>query len=69
MHNALNEFWNSWSHLSNNPESESARIQVEIRAMFCRAFSWNAFSASGLRTEINGRLYANINKVNELVKK
>ncbi|GIT03320.1 MAG: hypothetical protein CM1200mP28_05790 [Deltaproteobacteria bacterium] len=38
LHNALNEFWNSWSQLSNNPESEPGPgYRLESRVMFCRA--------------------------------
>ena len=32
LHQALNEFWNSWSQLSNQPESESARMQVKVHS-------------------------------------
>ena len=70
LHNALNEFWNSWSQLSNNPESESARIQVRVKSdVLARRFRGMHTQLQGLRTEINGRLSANINKVNELGKK
>ena len=32
LHQAMNEFWNSSSHLSNQPESEPARIQVREKS-------------------------------------
>ena len=70
MHQALNEFWNSWSQLSNQPESESARIQVRERSdVLARRFRGMHSQLDGLRNEINGRLVATINKVNELGQK
>ena len=70
LHQALNEFWNSWSQLSNQPESESARIQVRERSdVLARRFRGMHSQLEGLRNEINGRLVATINKVNELGQK
>ena len=70
LHQALNEFWNSWSQLSNQPESESARIQVRARSdVLARRFRGMHSQLDGLRNEINGRLVATINKVNELGQK
>ena len=70
LHQALNEFWNSWSQLSNQPESESARIQVRERSdVLARRFRGMHSQLDGLRNEINGRLIATINKVNELGQK
>ena len=70
LHQALNEFWNSWSQLSNQPESESARIQVRERSdVLTRRFRGMHSQLDGLRNEINGRLVATINKVNELGQK
>ena len=70
LHQALNEFWNSWSQLSNQPESESARIQVRERSdVLARRFRGMHSQLDGLRNEINGRLVATINKVNELGQK
>ena len=70
LHQALNEFWNSWSQLSNQPESESARIQVRERSdVLARRFRGMNSQLDGLRNEINGRLVATINKVNELGQK
>ena len=70
LHQALNEFWNSWSQLSNQPESESARIQVRERSdVLARRFRGMHSQLDGLRSEINGRLVATINKVNELGQK
>ena len=70
LHQALNEFWNSWSQLSNQPESESARIQVREQSdVLARHFRGMHSQLDGLRNEINGRLVATINKVNELGQK
>ena len=70
LHQALNEFWNSWSQLSNQPESESARIQLRERSdVLARRFRGMHSQLDGLRNEINGRLVATINKVNELGQK
>ena len=70
LHQALNEFWNSWSQLSNQPESESARMQVKVHSdVLARRFRNMHSQLDGLRKEINGRLNANINKVNELGQK
>ena len=70
LHQALNEFWNSWSQLSNQPESESARIQVREQSdVLARRFRNMHSQLDGLRNEINGRLVATINKVNELGQK
>ena len=70
LHQALNEFWNSRSQLSNQPESESARIQVRERSdVLARRFRGMHSQLDGLRNEINGRLVATINKVNELGQK
>ena len=70
LHQAMNEFWNSWSHLSNQPESESARIQVREKSdILVSRFRGMHSQLTGLRNEINGRLLANINRVNELGKK
>ena len=70
LHKALNEFWNSWSQLSNQPESESARMQVKVQSeVLASRFREMHSQLSGLRKEINGRLNATINKVNELGKK
>ncbi len=66
----MNEFWNSWSHLSNQPESEPARIQVREKSdVLSSRFRGMHSQLTGLRNEINGRLLANINRVNELGRK
>ena len=70
LHKALNEFWNSWSQLSNQPESESARMQVKVQSeVLASRFREMHSQLSGLRKEINGRLNSTVNKVNELGKK
>ena len=70
LHQAMNEFWNSWSHLSNQPESEPARIQVREKSdVLVSRFRGMHSQLTGLRNEINGRLLANITRVNELGKK
>ncbi len=70
LHRALNEFWNSWSQLSNQPESEPARIQVSEKSDVLTDRLRNMHSQlTGLRNEINGRLLATVNRVNELGKK
>ena len=67
LHKALNEFWNSWSQLSNQPESEPARMQVKVQSdVLASRFRGMHSQLSGLRKEINGRLVATVNKVNEL---
>jgi len=70
LHKALNEFWNSWSQLSNQPESEPARMQVKVQSdVLASRFRGMHSQLSGLRKEINGRLTASVNKVNELGQK
>ena len=70
LHKALNEFWNSWSQLSNQPESEPARMQVKVQSdVLASRFRGMHSQLSGLRKEINGRLVATVNKVNELGQK
>jgi flagellar hook-associated protein 1 FlgK len=70
LHKALNEFWNSWSQLSNQPESEPARMQVKVQSdVLASRFRGMHSQLSGLRKEINGRLLATVNKVNELGQK
>ena len=70
LHKALNEFWNSWSQLSNQPESEPARMRVKEQSdVLASRFRGMNSQLSGLRKEINGRLVATVNKVNELGQK
>jgi len=70
LHKALNEFWNSWSQLSNQPESEPARMQVKVQSdVLASRFRGMHSQLKGLRNEINGRLVATINQVNELGQK
>ena len=70
LHKALNEFWNSWSQLSNQPESEPARMQVKVQSdVLASRFRSMHTQLKGLRNEINGRLVATVNKVNELGQK
>ena len=70
LHKALNEFWNSWSQLSNQPESEPARMRVKEQSdVLASRFRGMYSQLSGLRKEINGRLVAAVNKVNELGQK
>ena len=70
LHKALNEFWNSWSQLSNQPESEPARMRVKEQSdVLASRFRGMHSQLSGLRKEINGRLVATVNKVNELGQK
>ncbi|MEE3265237.1 MAG: flagellar hook-associated protein FlgK [SAR324 cluster bacterium] len=70
LHKALNEFWNSWSQLSNQPESEPARMRVKEQSdMLASRFRGMHSQLSGLRKEINGRLVATVNEVNELGQK
>jgi len=70
LHQKLNEFWNSWSQLSNNPESEPARIQLmEKSDLLTSGFRTMHSQLKGLRNEINGRLAATTNRVNELGQK
>ncbi len=70
LHKALNEFWNSWSQLSNQPESEPARMQVKVQSdVLASRFRGMHAQLSGLRKEINGRLVATVNKINELGQK
>ena len=70
LHKALNEFWNSWSQLSNQPESEPARMRVKEQSdVLASRFRGMHSQLSCLRKEINGRLVATVNKVNELGQK
>jgi len=70
LHQKLNEFWNSWNQLSNQPESEPARIQLKEKSdLLASGFRTMHSQLKGLRNELNTRLMATVNRVNELGQK
>ena len=63
----LNEFWDAWGHLANQPESEIHRSELitKTRSM-TRKLNEMGGQLRGLRTEVNGRMSLQIEQINQL---
>ena len=67
LNQAMNDYWNAWSQLSSQPESDAARSQLrEVGDVLARRFRELHGRFTELRQEINGRLQQTINQINEL---
>lgn len=67
LNQAMNDYWNAWSQLSSQPESDAARSQLrEVGDVLARRFRELHGRFTELRHEINGRLQQTINQINEL---
>ena len=67
LNQAMNDYWNAWSQLSSQPESDAARAQLrEVGDVLARRFRELHGRFEGLRHEINGRLQQSIKQINEL---
>lgn len=68
LHRSLNEFWDSWSFLANEPESNVARERLVTRsdALTHRFRAMNS-ELRGLRTEANSRVAGVVAQVNTIV--
>jgi flagellar hook-associated protein 1 FlgK len=69
LSNAMDLFWNSWSDLSSDPSSISARGVVRQRATeLAGMFNTFANRVDDVGTDARARLTANVGKVNQLMK-
>ena len=64
----LTEFWNSWSNLSNNPESDSARALVRDKGvMLCNTFNRLDNNLKNLQIQSGQEIQQKVNEVNLLI--
>jgi flagellar hook-associated protein 1 FlgK len=65
----LNEFWDAWGHVANEPESELNRSELITKAnLVSRKFGEMSRELSNLRTELNGRISRDVEEINQLAK-
>jgi flagellar hook-associated protein 1 FlgK len=63
----LNEFWDAWGHVANEPESELHRSELITKAnLVTRKFGEMSQELAGLRTELNGRISRDVEEINQL---
>ena len=63
----LNEFWDAWGHLANQPESEIHRSELITKTRsLTRKLNEMGGQLRGLRTEVNGRMSLQIEQINQL---
>ena len=68
LSNILNEFWNSWTNLSNNPESDSARSLVRDKGeLLSNTFNRLDKNLKNLQTQSANELQHKVNEINQLV--
>ena len=67
LRSALNNFWNAWGELANQPESQIHRKEVINSAKgLAERFHGVAADLKNIREELNGRIAGNVEKVNQL---
>jgi flagellar hook-associated protein 1 FlgK len=67
LRHTLNEFWDAWGHLANEPESEIFRSELITKAqLLTRKMGEMSQELTNLRTEINGRISLSIEEINQL---
>ncbi len=66
--NIMTEFWNSWSNLSNNPESDSARSLVRDKGiMLSNTFNRLDKNLKNLQRQTEIEIQQKVNEINQLV--
>ncbi|MBF0352264.1 MAG: flagellar hook-associated protein FlgK [SAR324 cluster bacterium] len=69
LRKTLNDFWDSWSLLANQPESDAARAKVRDRGDALSArFRMMHNELTTIRNEANGRIAGVVSEVNNLAK-
>ena len=69
LNNIMNEFWNSWSNLANNPESESARAIVKDKGvMLAHTFNRLDKNIKNVQLQVGGEIEQKVNEINGIVK-
>lgn len=66
--NIMTEFWNSWSNLSNNPESDSARSLVRDKGiLLSNTFNRLDQNLKNLQRQSGVEIQQKVNEINQLV--
>ena len=69
LRQAMNQFWNAWGSVANNPENELQRTDLANAAnTLARRISGLSQDLDNLRRELNGRMSERVTRVNELAK-
>lgn len=69
LNNIMNEFWNSWSNLANNPESESARAIVKDKGvMLAHTFNRLDKNIKNVQLQVGGEIEQKVSEINGIVK-
>lgn len=69
LRKALNEFWDSWSLLANEPESDAARAKVRDRSDALATRFRNMFTElRTIRSEANGQVAGIVSEINSTAK-
>ncbi len=68
LSNMMNEFWNSWTNLANNPESDSARTLVKDKSVLV-ANTINRLDKNlrNLQQQVASEIQQKVNEINGLV--
>ena len=67
LHRAMNDFWNSWSQLANQPESDVVRTRVRNQGdTLATRFRDTHAQLQSLRKEADARIQGAVNQINNL---
>ena len=67
LHRAMNDFWNSWSQLANQPESDVVRTRVQDQGdTLATRFRERHAQLQSLRKEADARIQGAVNQINNL---
>lgn len=67
LHRAMNDFWNSWSQLANQPESDVVRTRVRDQGdTLATRFRERHAQLQSLRKEADARIQGAVNQINNL---
>ena len=67
LHRAMNDFWNSWSQLANQPESDVVRTRVRGQGdTLATRFRERHAQLQSLRKEADARIQGAVNQINNL---
>ncbi len=68
LSNMMNEFWNSWTNLANNPESNSARSLVKDKGvLLSNTFNRLNKNLKNIQQQVGDEIQQKVNEINGLV--
>ncbi|MFH1851433.1 MAG: flagellar hook-associated protein FlgK [Candidatus Neomarinimicrobiota bacterium] len=68
LSNVMSEFWDSWSDLANNPESQTARSEVKNKGIIlARSFNQTYTQLENLRDNLRKEIDIRVREANQLI--